>query len=109
PPLDLRGGGEAEGGERRPAARVAAADREGRRGDRVGDAEGAGGAADQGRLPRPEVAADDDDVAGPELVAGRRRGRAALLLQLPRDLLGARHRLGQLLLEQRRDRREIAP
>src|SRR3954453_352615 len=54
---------EVEVGDRHPTAAVALADREGRRGDRRGDAEGAAGAADPGRLSGGRGAGEEDDVA----------------------------------------------
>ena len=58
-------------------ARVAVPDREGRRGDRLAHAERPRGAADEGRLARAELAADEHDVAGLEprgQLAGERLG-----------------------------------
>ena len=66
---------EVEVGDRHPA-RVALADREGRRGDRLLDAERPAGAADQGRLARRRARPlTSDDVAG--LEAARRARRPA--------------------------------
>src|SRR5262245_47875773 len=56
---------EVEVGDRQPPA-VALTDREGGRGDRPLDSKRPAGAADQGRLPGPEIAAEEDDVAGAE-------------------------------------------
>ena len=77
-------------GDRQAAAAVALADREGRRGDRLLDAQRAAGAADQGRLAGPDLAADHDHVARPQARgdAGAQRfglGRGVALAAAPRQ------------------------
>jgi hypothetical protein len=55
------------------------ADRVGRARHRLRDAERTAGSADEGRLPRAELARDDDDVAGLETL-GELRGDGLGLL-----------------------------
>ena len=73
----------------RHPARVALADRERRRGDPLGDPERPAGPADQGRLPGPDLAAHQDDVAGREL--GARAARRAPRSPPPRRSAQPRH------------------
>jgi hypothetical protein len=63
---------------------VPVADRVGRAGDRLPDAERTGCAPDEGRLPRAELAGDGDDVARTELA--RKLGGDRLRLGLRRRL-----------------------
>ena len=53
---------------------IALADREGRRGDGPRDAQRPARTPDQSRLPRTEVAADDDDVAAIQASGDLRAG-----------------------------------